>query len=137
MNSAHYMAGGRQRGLSLITAVFLLVGLGLLGATMTRMMVTQSQQTIDTWYSSQALYAAESGVQYAAYALNRTSPAACSLTVTDSAVTAESWFSIATQPVTLGTLNVCEITATGKAGISAANPAVQRQIVVTYRWAGL
>jgi Tfp pilus assembly protein PilX len=123
--------------LSLISAVFLLVGLGVLGAVMTRMMVTQSLQTIDAWYASQALYAAESGIQYAAYQLNRTSPATCSLTVTDNAVTSASWFSIVTQPVTLATIPVCQITATGKAGNGAANPAGQRQIVVTYLWAGL
>jgi Tfp pilus assembly protein PilX len=123
--------------LSLITAVFLLVGLGVLGAVMARMIVTQSQQTIDAWYSSQALYAAESGVQYAAYQLNRSSPAACSLSLTDYEVSPGSWFSIATRPVTLGAVLVCQITATGKAGNAAANPAVQRQIVVTYRWAGL
>jgi len=127
----------RQQGVSIITAIFLLVGLSALGAAMTRMMVTQSLLTTDGWLSSQALYAAESGVQYAAYQLNHTSPAVCSLSVTDNSAGADSWFSISTQPLTLGTVDVCEITATGKAGNSAATPAVQRQIVVTYRWAGL
>ncbi len=127
----------RQHGVSIITAIFLLVGLSVLGAAMTRMMVTQSFETTDAWLSSQALYAAESGVQYAAYQLNRSSPALCSLTEVDNSVGADSWFSISTRPVPLGTVDVCEITATGKAGNSAATPAVQRQIVVTYRWAGL
>ena len=127
----------RQRGVSIITAIFLLVGLSALGAAMTQMIVTQSLQTTDAWLSSQALYAAESGVQYAAYQLNRTSPAACSLSVSDNSIGSDSWFSISTQPVTLGATVVCRITATGKAGNSAAAPAVQRQIVVTYRWAGL
>ena len=127
----------RELGVSIITAIFLLVGLSALGVAMTKMIVTQSLQTTDAWLSSQALYAAESGVQYAAYQLNRSSPAACSLSETDSAVGTDSWFSIATQLVPLGSTDVCEITATGKAGNSAATPAVQRQIVVTYRWAGL
>ncbi|MEN8179812.1 MAG: hypothetical protein ABFS39_14515 [Pseudomonadota bacterium] len=104
---------------------------------MTQMIVTQSLQTTDEWLSSQSLYAAESGVQYAAYHLNRTSPAGCSLSVSDNSVGSDSWFSISTQPVTLGSTDVCQITATGKAGNSSAAPAVQRQIVVTYRWAGL
>ena len=108
-----------------------------LGAAMTQMVVVQSVQTTDEWFSSQALYAAESGVQYAAYRLNRSSPAACALSVTDFSVGTRGWFSINTQPVTLGTVDVCEITATGKAGNAAAAPTVQRQIVVTYRWAGL
>ncbi len=128
----------RQLGVSIITAIFLLVGLSALGAAMTKMIVTQSLQTTDAWLSSQALYAAESGVQYAAYHLNRSSPAACSLSVTNKSVGADSWFSISTQqPPPLGSTDVCEITATGKAGNSAATAAVQRQIVVTYRWAGL
>lgn len=104
---------------------------------MTHMLVTQSLQTTDEWLSAQALYAAESGVQYAAYQLNHTSPAACSLTVTNSSVGSNSWFSISTRQVPLGTFYVCEIEATGKAGNSAATAAVQRQIVVKYRWAAL
>ncbi len=127
----------RQRGVSLITAIFLLVAMSALGAIMTQMLVTQSLQTTDEWFSAQALYAAESGLQYAAYQLNRTDPPACNLTATDNSVNAQSWFSIATQPKTLGSIAVCEIIATGKAGGSAMAPAVQRQIVVTYRWAGL
>ncbi|MDJ0807171.1 MAG: hypothetical protein QNJ78_10100 [Gammaproteobacteria bacterium] len=127
----------RQRGASIIIAIFLLVGLSALGAVMTRMMVTQSLQTTDAWLSSQALYAAESGVQVAAYRLNRTSPATCNLSISDNSVSVRSWFSISTRPLILGSTDVCEITATGKAGNSAAAPAVQRQIVVTYRWAAL
>ncbi len=127
----------RQQGVSIIIAIFLLVGLSALGAAMTQMIVTQSLQTTDEWLSSQALYAAESGVQYAAYQLNHTSPAVCSLSVTDNSVGTNSWFSIRTQADLLGSINVCKITATGKAGNSAASHAVQRQIVVTYRWAGL
>jgi MSHA biogenesis protein MshP len=126
-----------QRGVSLVTAIFLLVGLSALGAAMTRMIVTESLQTTDEWLSAQALYAAESGVQYAAYHLNRTSPAACNLTATDLELVSGSWFSITTRPRILGSVAVCEISATGKAGGTASAPAVQRRIVVTYRWAGL
>jgi hypothetical protein len=108
-----------------------------LGLMMTQMLVTQSLQTTDEWLSAQALYAAESGVQYAAYQLNRSTPAACTLTLTDLAVTGQSWFSIETRSKLLGSTTVCEITASGKAGGTAATPMVQRQIVVTYRWAGL
>jgi Tfp pilus assembly protein PilX len=125
----------RQRGVSLITAIFLLVGMSALGLMMTRMLVTQSVQTTDEWLSAQALYAAESGVQYAAYQLNRSTPAACSLTTTDLEVTGQSWFSIRAK--THDTLAACEITATGKAGGTPAHPKVQRQLVVIYRWAGM
>lgn len=127
----------RQRGVSLITAIFLLVAMSALGAIMTQMLVTQSLQTTDEWFSAQALNAAESGVQYAAYQLNHSDPPACALVATDQSVTEQSWFSIATRPKTLGAVAVCEIVATGKAGGSAIAPAVQRQIIVTYRWARL
>ena len=127
----------RQCGVSLVTAIFLLVGMSALGLMMVRMLVTQSLETTEEWLSAQALYAAESGVQYAAYQLNRTAPAACTLNVTDLALTGQSWFSVETQSKLLGSTAVCEITATGKAGGTALVPAVQRQIVVTYRWAGL
>ena len=127
----------RQSGVSLITAIFLLVGMSALGMMMVRMLVTQSLETTDEWLSSQALYAAESGVQYAAYQLNRTVPAACTLSATDLAVTGQSWFDITTQAKLLGTTAVCEITATGKAGGLSTAPMVQRQLIVTYRWAGL
>ncbi|MGD8588970.1 MAG: hypothetical protein PVG22_09095, partial [Chromatiales bacterium] len=95
----------RQQGVSLITAIFLLVGMSALGLMMTRMLVTQSLQTTDEWFSAQALYAAESGVQYAAYRLNRSTPAACSLTTTDLEVTGQSWFKITTQAN--NTLSAC------------------------------
>jgi Tfp pilus assembly protein PilX len=131
------LPGVQQRGVSLITAIFLLVGMSALGAIMSGMLLTQSLQTTDEWLAAQALYAAESGIHYAAYQLNRSTPPACSLSVSDNSVTDQSWFDIRTQPKPLGSLAVCEIEATGKAGGSASAPAVQRQIVVTYRWAGL
>jgi hypothetical protein len=56
----------RHSGASLLTAVFLITALALLGALMTRLMVLSSTETIQEWYAAQSLYAAESGVDWAA-----------------------------------------------------------------------
>jgi len=57
----------RQRGVSVLTALFLIVGLGLMGALLTRLMVHSSTIGISEWYSAQAFHAAEAGIDWAAY----------------------------------------------------------------------
>lgn len=57
----------RQSGASLLTAVFLITALALVAALMTRLMMLGSTETINEWYSAQSLYAAESGVDWAAF----------------------------------------------------------------------
>lgn len=129
-----------QSGISLIAAIFMLVTLAMLGALMTVLISSQSLGSLNEWYSSQALYAAESGVQASAYKINHSSGATptakCADANTSSPVQVESgteaWYSITSTLNTINSINVCEIVATGLAGGTSANPTVQRQITVTY-----
>ena len=57
----------RQRGAALIAAIFVITALAALGGLMTQLLVLGSEETIDEWYSAQALYAAESGVEWSIY----------------------------------------------------------------------
>lgn len=119
----------RQSGASLLTAVFLLTGLALLAALMTRLMVLTSVETIDEWYSAQALYAAESGVDWAAHGIL----AGTGGVTANTEVTANSsWFTTAVASTTIGSKTLYTITSTGKAGGTSALPRVQRQLVVQF-----
>jgi Tfp pilus assembly protein PilX len=57
----------RQKGVSIITAIFIITGLLVLGLLITRLMMMSSTTTLNEWYSAQSLYAAEAGVDCAAY----------------------------------------------------------------------
>ena len=118
----------KQSGLSLITAVFLITGLALLAALMTRLMVMQSEETLNEWYSAQALYAAETGIDWAA---NDLSNGGGGITV-NTAINPESRVTTAISSVTSGSRTLYTITSTGAAGGTVANPRVQRQIVVQF-----
>ncbi len=120
----------RQSGVSLITAIFLITALAVLAALMTYYMVLGSKETINEWYSGQALVAAESGVDWAVYDILY---AAGTGTTVDATVTAgSSWFTTSVTSVTVGTKTEYTITSTGEAGGTAGNPLVQRQIVVKF-----
>lgn len=56
-----------QHGASILTAIFLITALAVLGALMTKLTIMGSRETITEWYSAQALYAAESGTDWAAF----------------------------------------------------------------------
>jgi len=117
----------RQRGAALIAAIFVITALAALGGLMTQLLVLGSEETIDEWYSAQALYAAESGVEWSVYK-NGTGTGGGNETVTSTA-----WFEVSVATTNFGggkTLYV--ITSTGKAGGTATNPRTQRQIVVQY-----
>lgn len=113
----------RQRGASLITAVFLITALAGLGVFLTRLLVMQSRETLNEWFSAQALYAAESGVDYAAYTITTTAPIAAGTANigVGSATATVSWTPTATGGPLLWT-----ITSLGKAGIA------EREIVVRF-----
>lgn len=125
----------RQSGISIITAIVALLGLSLLGAMIAVLTSTQSESTVNEWYSAQALYAAESGIQVSAYKINHGAGACAAANATDILLEAglPAWYSITTAVVTISGINTCEITATGKAGGTAASPVAQRQIVVNYK----
>ena len=57
----------RQRGASLITAIFIITALAALAAAMTRMTTHSAIDTAHELLSAQALYAAESGIDWAVY----------------------------------------------------------------------
>lgn len=117
----------RQRGAALIAAIFVITALAALGGLMTQLLVLGSEETIDEWYSAQALYAAESGVQWSAYK-NGVGTGGGNETVTST-----SWFEVSVTTTPLGGgKTLYTITSTGKAGDTAATPRTQRRIVVQY-----
>ncbi len=121
----------RQRGAALIAVIFVITALAALGALMTQMLVLGSEETIDEWYSSQALYAAESGVDWAIWDLivNGGTGVSTNNTILNDQV----WVSTTVNTLTInGINNVYTITSTGTAGGTATNPRTQRQIIVQY-----
>ena len=138
-----------QRGVSLITAVFLITALAILGTLMTKLTVLSSTETIQEWYSAQALYSAESGIDWAAsyietnlYDPNFDGNNADSTCPTSGApdtsgdqdvITGQSWFAVSIYCQDNGSdLYLYHITSTGKAGGTAANPRAQRQLMVQF-----
>ena len=62
----------KQTGFSLVTTIFILVVLGVLGSYMTLMNATQNQSTALSIQGLRAWYAAVSGYDWAAYRINTT-----------------------------------------------------------------
>lgn len=114
----------------------------MLGALMTLLVTAQSESTLDEWYSAQALYAAQSATQIAAYQINQSAIAGggtsnCAVATTgilqlESGL--DSWYSINStlDTATYAPINVCKIIATGYAGNDPANPIAQRELTVIY-----
>lgn len=119
----------RQSGVSLITAVFLITGLALLAALMTRLTVMQSTETINEWYSAQALYAAEAGLDWAAQDLLS---GGTGVTNNTEVTLNTSWVTTTVNSVTVGSKTLFTITSTGTAGGTRASPRVQRQLQVQF-----
>jgi hypothetical protein len=116
----------RQRGAALIAAIFVITALAALGGLMTQLLVLGSEETIDEWYSAQALYAAESGVQWSIYKGGASN-------TNQAVVVGSAWFDVnVTTTNYAGGKTLYIITSTGKAGGTAATPRTQRRIVVQY-----
>lgn len=121
----------RQGGAALIAAIFVITALAALGALMTQLLVLGSEETIDEWYSSQALYAAESGVDWAIWDLTVNGGTGASTNST--VVSNQAWMTTTVSTLTInGTSNMYTITSTGTAGGTSGSPRTQRQIVVQY-----
>jgi len=121
----------RQQGAALIAAIFVITALAALGAVMTQMLVLGSEETIDEWYSSQALYAAESGVDWAIWDL--TVNGGTGVSTNNTLSSGQVWITTTVNTLTInGINNVYTITSTGTAGGTSGNPRTQRQIVVQY-----
>jgi hypothetical protein len=120
----------------MITAVFLITALAVLGAMMTRMITLGSKESVSEWYSAQALYAAESGVDWAARYIEDNNSCAPLTTSDRVVVSGRSWFDIDISCAQVDALLLYTITSTGKAGGSAVSPVSQRQLQVVYSPAG-
>jgi len=121
----------RQRGVALIMAIFVITALAALGALMTQLLVLGSEETIDEWYSSQALYAAESGVDWAIWDLTVNGGTGTSTNST--VVSGQVWMTTTVNTgIINGTNRLYTITSTGTAGGTSGSPRTQRQIVVQY-----
>jgi Tfp pilus assembly protein PilX len=120
-----------QRGAALIAAIFVITALAALGGLMTQMLVLGTEETIDDWYSAQALYAAESGVEWAVWDL--TVNGGSGATTNSMVVNNQAWMTTTVNTVMInGTDNLYTITSTGTAGGTSGSPRTQRQIVVQY-----
>ncbi len=121
----------RQRGASLIAAIFVMTVLLVIGGLMTQLMVLGSEETINEWYSSQALYAAESGVDYAVWDLTN---GGSGVVADGDVITNQAWMTttVTTTSYNGGAQLLYTIISTGEAGGTSGNPRAQRQITVQF-----
>ena len=143
MKPAHFHF---QKGASLIAAIFLLVGLSMLGALMTLLVSSQTESSLNEYYAAQALYAAQSGVQVAAFNINQSAIAGggtanCTAANTAGRIQLESgidaWYEVTSTYQLLSSIGTCNIVSTGYAGGTSASPITQRQFTVIYNSATL
>lgn len=130
----------KQGGVSLIAAVFLITGLAVMGAIMTKVMTISSKETISEWYSAQALYAAESGIDWAAFQITNndtcplnypySSPQIIEITAGMAWVDVDISCSQAGEAPNI--TNLYLITSDGMAGGTSASPEVQRRLVMQF-----
>ncbi len=119
----------RQRGASLVMAIFLITALAALGGLLTQLLVLGSEETINEWYSAQALYAAESGVEWAARDIRAGGSGSISNGVV---LTDRAWMTTSVSAVNIGGRTLYHITSTGSAGGLVSAPRAQRRIVVQF-----
>ncbi len=120
----------RQCGAALIATIFVITALAGLGALMTQRLVLGSTETINEWYSGQALAAAESGIQWAIWDLANGSNGG--IINNGVVVNNQAWMSTRVSTNTVNGNNFYIITSIGMAGGIANNPRTQRQIIVKY-----
>lgn len=129
----------RQRGASLIAAIFLIVGLAALGLLLARTTALTSEETIAEWYSAQALYAAESGIDYAVHQIVSGSwttddppPSPWAPGTLREVRAGQAWFYVYTELSETAGARLWTITSTGVAGADSANPLAQRRVQVRF-----
>lgn len=119
----------KQAGVSIVGAIFLITGLAVLGTLLTRLTTVGNSEVINEWYSAQALYSAESGIDWAAYnILHGGTGSAANSTVHAN----RSWFTTAVSATAIGGRNLYIINSTGTAGTTSSSPIVQREIEVQF-----
>ena len=119
----------RQDGATIITVLFLVTALAALGTFMWRTQVVTSRMTTTEWDSARALYAAESGVQWAAW---RAWQGQTGNGTGLDGENGESWFDSSVSSQAIGSRTLVTIEATGRAGTSNAQPAAERRLRVQF-----
>lgn len=123
---------GAQRGASLVTAIFLIVVLASLGAFAVRLMAVQQQTTAAAIRSTQAMMAAQSGIDWAAHrALNGGVCAAATLALTEAGANGYSISVTCTQSTHSeagATINVYSIEALAQSGVYGGPDYVSRRL---------
>lgn len=97
---------------------------------MSQMIIMSSEETINEWYSAQALYAAESGIEWAIWDIqNGGSGVISNGTVENN----RAWMTTSVSSVTINvTTTLYTINSMGSAGSNATNPRAQRKIAVQF-----
>lgn len=134
-----------QTGFSLITAIFLLVVLGGLGAVMMTFFTAQQQSSAQDVLGSRAYQAARAGIEWSAFQILRNAGGCAEVSQTLAASTLAGSLSEFVVTVTCatsshtessapgGTLRVFQITSTASRGTAGQADYVQRQIQATLR----
>jgi len=126
---------GAENGSILLVALFAVVGLAMLGLIAAQMLTVGSRDQIRSWEAEQALYAAESAVDWAAWQINH--QGSCDVSTTDAELdtgtSIPAWFDVSGDQVAISGRSVCRIKATGKAGGLEADPHTRRTLDVLYR----
>lgn len=123
-----------QRGASLITAIFIITALAAIAALMTRQTIHSTTETTNEYLSSQALYAAETGVDRAVYDILYNGGAGAGV-ITDASIPGvAAWYTttVVPWPIESGANIYYEITSTGEAGGTSVAPTVSRRLVVYF-----
>ena len=132
-----------QKGFSLITAIFLLVVLGGLGAVMMTFFTAQQQSSALDVLGSRAYQAARAGIEWSAFQLLRNGGNCASVTQTLAAGTLAGSLSEFVVVVTCattthpesgapgGTRTIFRVTSTASRGAAGQPDFVERQIVAT------
>ncbi|MGE0080335.1 MAG: hypothetical protein AB7U81_03455 [Thiohalomonadaceae bacterium] len=122
----------RQQGASLITAVFLITAMAVIAGVMMRLTANTQVTTAEEWLSAQALYAAESGIDWAAYKI-ADGTVGCAASDSGNVAVGDAWFRVSTGDcLNVGGRQVHTITSIGYAGGAPGNAAVQRRIIVQF-----
>lgn len=130
--SAHLTTHSQQRGVSLVSAVFLIVVLAALGTFAVRLAAVQQQSTNAAIRATQAMLAAQSGIDWAAHrALNAGVCSAATLSLTEAGANGYNVSVTCTQSahVEAGTtVNVYRIEALAQSGVYGGPDYVSRRL---------
>ncbi len=123
-----------QQGASLITAVFLITTVAAIGALMARLSSTTAITSAHEILSARALYAAETGVDWAAFQIRTGVNTDCVQASGERSVGTDARFSVAVSCDFDGGpgRRAYRFVSTGAAGGTTGDPRVQREITVQF-----